>query len=331
MSWCKYTSVQIKDEYMKNAIFPAGLVISEENLSFDRLKDHQIGWDLQCSQIEDGTLLSVLNAVHTPNLQIATHFYSTAMQFSGKYPKDSVVLYLFETTIPAVISSKKSLSNEMLIGLDSEDVDIVLNKESTVYVLSVERDLFFKIFYHRFSMIFTSYREHNHFIIEGGRVQELMSGWRAWINYLSNEELKMTFEYRYESVEEDILNYVFDFLLFEEKMSERNKFKIATVKKVLDNSLEKPVSIVSLSKELSISERQLHNAFKVKYGLTPKKYLSNLRLNAINIELIEANKGEVTIADIAFKYGFNHVSHFTSEYKKLFGQTPSSTLERTVK
>jgi AraC-like DNA-binding protein len=36
----------------------------------------------------------------------------------------------------------------------------------------------------------------------------------------------------------------------------------------------------------------------------------------------------MNISDIALKYGFFHPSHFTQEYKKLFGKTPTETLIR---
>ena len=61
--------------------------------------------------------------------------------------------------------------------------------------------------------------------------------------------------------------------------------------------------------------------------MTPKKFLQQLRLNAIKKELLASTTKNTIISDIAFKYKFLHMSHFTSEYKKLFGQTPSSTLE----
>ncbi len=84
----------------------------------------------------------------------------------------------------------------------------------------------------------------------------------------------------------------------------------------------------SVAAELNISERQLYNAFKKLYGITPKRFLQNLRLNAVKQELLDGERGKLRISDVAYTCGFNHMSHFTSEYKKLFGCTPSSTLSK---
>ena len=73
----------------------------------------------------------------------------------------------------------------------------------------------------------------------------------------------------------------------------------------------------------------MHQSFKTDYGITPKKYLQNLRLNAIHKELFLAYPKAVTIIDLAQKYNFFHMGHFSQEYKKIFGQTPSQTLHST--
>lgn len=61
--------------------------------------------------------------------------------------------------------------------------------------------------------------------------------------------------------------------------------------------------------------------------MTPKKYLQQLRFNAIKKELVFADPNFCTVSQIANKYNFFHMGHFSTEYKKLFGKTPSQTLE----
>ena len=321
-------SISNKEGFMKNTLFPTGLIISEEYLTFEDMKEHEKNWDIQSIQLAEGLFHAELKGVHTPNLQLAFHHYSTAMQFYGTYPKGSVLLYVIESETPAIDHDRQTSAQELLVGCQNGGVDVLVNSSSTTYTLAVEEELFYKAFYNRFSILFEKYIDQYILMIELGRLAEFFDTTKAWVKYLSNSELKMTFEHRYDVVEDEILNLVFDFIVFEKKSLEREKFDIAKVKKALEESLDKSVTIEELSRELGVSERQLYNAFKSKYGITPKRFLINLRLNAAKEVLLTAKKGEVTIADVAFTYGFKHSSHFTSEYKKLFGRTPSSTLNR---
>ncbi|MFO1295542.1 MAG: helix-turn-helix domain-containing protein [Rubrivivax sp.] len=45
------------------------------------------------------------------------------------------------------------------------------------------------------------------------------------------------------------------------------------------------------------------------------------RLHACRRELAE--RGTRTIGDVAFDWGFNHPSHFSRAYRRLFGVAPS--------
>jgi AraC family ethanolamine operon transcriptional activator len=64
--------------------------------------------------------------------------------------------------------------------------------------------------------------------------------------------------------------------------------------------------------------------------LNPVKFLRALRLNAVRRALKQAAGSErVAVADIAARWGFWHLSHFSADYKAMFGELPSETLRRT--
>ena len=102
------------------------------------------------------------------------------------------------------------------------------------------------------------------------------------------------------------------------------------VRSYFDENIDSHLSILDVSKEFNISERQLYNAFKSSYGITPKKYLLICHLNAIYQELKYATSKETTISDVVAKYGFTHMSHFTKEFKKLFYKMPSELLAQEI-
>jgi signal transduction histidine kinase/DNA-binding response OmpR family regulator/ligand-binding sensor domain-containing protein len=80
-------------------------------------------------------------------------------------------------------------------------------------------------------------------------------------------------------------------------------------------------SISWLAAELAISERQLRRKLKELTGLTPKKYLTMVRLQLART-LIE-NKKYNSIAQVMYHVGFQKSSYFSQLFKEQFGVAPS--------
>ncbi len=90
----------------------------------------------------------------------------------------------------------------------------------------------------------------------------------------------------------------------------------------------KKVTITSLAEEFGVSEQTLQNAFKSLFGITPNKFLRNLKLNHVRKALVKANPQTDTIVHISKRWGFTHMGHFSRYYTNLFGENPSVTLCR---
>jgi AraC family ethanolamine operon transcriptional activator len=90
----------------------------------------------------------------------------------------------------------------------------------------------------------------------------------------------------------------------------------------------KKVTIHALAEEFGVSEQTLQNAFKSLFGITPNKFLRNLKLNHVRKALINADPQNDTIVHIANRWGFTHMGHFSRYFTDLFGENPSVTLNR---
>jgi AraC-like DNA-binding protein/TolB-like protein len=82
-----------------------------------------------------------------------------------------------------------------------------------------------------------------------------------------------------------------------------------------------------LASACAISERTLLRQFQQFVGLAPLAYLRRLRLNAARSALVGPENSD-PIADIAVRCGFSHLGRFATEYRRLFGETPSDTRQR---
>jgi len=76
-----------------------------------------------------------------------------------------------------------------------------------------------------------------------------------------------------------------------------------------------------------VSRFKLFEGFKKYFGMSPMAYLKKYRLSAVRQEILEDSSAR-NISVIAMGWGFTHLGRFSSEYRKLFMETPSVTLQR---
>ncbi|MGM3161668.1 helix-turn-helix domain-containing protein [Dickeya undicola] len=89
---------------------------------------------------------------------------------------------------------------------------------------------------------------------------------------------------------------------------------------------DNPPSILDVCKHAGASRRKLQYCFQETLGINPISYLRVLRLNGAHHDLLE---GATTVQDTACHWGFWHLSRFANDYRQLFGEYPSTTLNRS--
>jgi AraC family ethanolamine operon transcriptional activator len=88
------------------------------------------------------------------------------------------------------------------------------------------------------------------------------------------------------------------------------------------------LSISQLSSIAGVSERSLRNAFYCVCTTGPKRYLRMVRLHQVRRSLRAAAAGTATVTNVATQHGFYELGRFAGEYRALFGEAPSETLQR---
>lgn len=88
-------------------------------------------------------------------------------------------------------------------------------------------------------------------------------------------------------------------------------------------NLHMALSIEQLAEHAGVSVRTLFAGFKSFLNTTPMAYLKELRFEQAHLELMQNEQASVT--DVAFKWGFSHLGRFSQEYKRRYGELPSST------
>jgi AraC-like DNA-binding protein len=70
-----------------------------------------------------------------------------------------------------------------------------------------------------------------------------------------------------------------------------------------------------------LSKYHLDRVFKQSTGLSPSRYMTNLRLDKAKLLLTNSL---TPIADVAVELGFSDQSHFTHVFKRFIGVTPKA-------
>jgi AraC-like DNA-binding protein len=93
----------------------------------------------------------------------------------------------------------------------------------------------------------------------------------------------------------------------------------------------KPIHVLDLCSALNVRIRTLYYAFQEFYGVSPIKYLRLVRYARARRDLLIAAPENTTVTDVAAKWHFWHFGRFSIEYKSLFGESPSETLNNEKK
>ena len=97
---------------------------------------------------------------------------------------------------------------------------------------------------------------------------------------------------------------------------------VRRVEEFMRSNLGEPLMLRDLCSAARASERAVEYAFRDVYGVGAKQYLKLLRLNQVRRDLMAVPPEAASIADIAASYGFWHMGHFSTAYRRLFGETP---------
>lgn len=87
-----------------------------------------------------------------------------------------------------------------------------------------------------------------------------------------------------------------------------------------------PPTVPQLCERLHLSRRTLQYCFEDVLGLSPLQAIRALRLNGARRSLRAATVSGQGVQDVAAHWGFGHLSQFSADYRRLFGETPSQTL-----
>ncbi len=102
---------------------------------------------------------------------------------------------------------------------------------------------------------------------------------------------------------------------------------IEKIEEITKSDLTTQLTVEELAEKCALSRSQLHRKIKFITGLSTTALLTKIRLD---LALIDLRKTDLTVAEIAYNYGYNDPAHFTKLFKKEFSKTPSDVRKQGV-
>jgi AraC-like DNA-binding protein len=97
---------------------------------------------------------------------------------------------------------------------------------------------------------------------------------------------------------------------------------------ILGENLGHPPSMSELCERVGVSERALRLCCAESLGMSPIRYVLLRRLREVRSSLRDADPDTANVAEVAHRFGFAQLGRFAGIYRAIFGETPSTTLQR---
>jgi AraC-like DNA-binding protein len=95
----------------------------------------------------------------------------------------------------------------------------------------------------------------------------------------------------------------------------------------IDSNAGTDIGLADIAAAAYATPRAVQYAFRRHRGTSPMAYLRRVRLAAAHHDLQAADPSYETITSIAAAWGFPHPGRFAAQYRAVYGQTPSTTLQ----
>jgi len=99
---------------------------------------------------------------------------------------------------------------------------------------------------------------------------------------------------------------------------------------VIEAEAQLPLTLSSIAARSQMSVRSLQQGFKRHLGMSPMSYLREVRLRRAHQTLLESDPSTVTVASVAYDWGFTNLGRFAAAHAARYREPPAKTLRRSA-
>jgi AraC-like DNA-binding protein len=97
---------------------------------------------------------------------------------------------------------------------------------------------------------------------------------------------------------------------------------------IIEAEAQLPLTLSSIAARSQVSVRSLQQGFRRHLGMSPMAYLREVRLRRAHQILLESDPSVVTVASVAYDWGFTNLGRFAAAHAGRYNEPPAKTLRR---
>ena len=313
---------------MPKELFKAELIINTSQYHTEEVPNHAHGWDLDINEMTKQPFTVDIRAVHTFHLQLSLMRYHAAMMIDGGYPEGTVVFSCIKTEGLIHEKNRTYHSEDMIMLDDNRHFDLIVSEPCFIFTFAIEKDILEREFEFFFNIPFAQVYKEQDIYLDKKESEAYYAIFKEQMDLLKQKAEENTSLDIYAEVEIEILKKLFSYFSFRPKEINYLPRYIRDGRELLAENINATYTIADMVEDLQVSKRTIQHGFKHYLGFTPKEYQQYIRLNGIRKTILDAKDPNITLSEIAANYNYFHLGHFSAEYKKFFGESPSKTLRK---
>ncbi len=288
------------------------------------------------NQLSPGRFIGNINFAAFDSIKFYHSTYNQSLRVKGaKSPSEIIFAISLPDDQTQMLSHGVSIQTGDIFGFDpNRETDLITQKDPhivfTAVSLSVFQSLAEQMGYYNLGQNF--FRQ-NFIRFNPAQLKPLRVYYHQIIQVLSQQESLLNKFPSPSLIQDDFLPLLINTV--GETTRQKSK-RVKTLRRypiikkaedIFQSYSDQPLTLKQLCDELGTSSSALAYGFQDIFGISPMAYLKIQRLNGVHRALKSANPTK-TVMQIAHQWGFWNAAHFSQDYKKMFGQLPSKTLQQ---
>ncbi|MGB6020625.1 MAG: helix-turn-helix domain-containing protein [Sulfurimonadaceae bacterium] len=292
-------------------------------------------WKIEIRQLEPREISDTLVQVKTGNLYIGQAQFSGITQQVGAIPPGRTFAFHTGEDSQLLWRKKDVPLNTLMIFPPGADLDVVTKgSQNDPHTISVPEELLLSRLQESERTVYEELVASQDLVaVSAAEMEELQKVFDKYLQSVDDDPDLVHVKSFQTCLEEELLSALIEALLSDESLPfvevTKNRDQIwRKLEEYIETNKHRPIKVSELSQTAGVSERNLYRCFNKRFGISPKAYLNKLRLNGARLDLKRSSTDEVKITDVANDWGFWHMGQFAADYRQLFGELPSETLQK---
>jgi len=303
---------------------------------FDHFNKSVQEWTIDFHHLDGKPFYSRLQQIVLPQLQLGHTSFNNHIDQKGKSPanKWTFVIMGEESSMFKFNHQLTKSTSTMVIYAPGHEINAVSRSGFEIYTLSVEKAHLHKIAKRLgFNDIEERLSKIDRVELELDQTNSLRELLQSILSYVSSMDDK-TITTQGEALFLELLPTKFLKEIYlhagctPKRVFKKRHLLYMEARAYIHTHSHLPITVASIAKKFKLTEKTLRNYFQEELSISPKQYITVLRLQRVRDALKTKHSKRISIEHTARRFGFAHMGYFSASYQEFFGELPSETLLR---